>query len=72
MKQFFTLFIKALPFTIGVILILISLAFLVDFTEQSLDLEDLGDQEFLAFIIFSLVGIPMLLFGINIASNENL
>jgi hypothetical protein len=72
MKTFFTFFVRVLPFTVGVILILTSLAFLADFTNQSLDFGDLENEEFWAFVFFSMLGIPTLLFGINKASNENL
>ena len=65
MKTFYNFFIKTLPFTIGVILILISLTFLVDFSYFE-------DEEFLGFIFFAAIGIPTLLFGIDKASNENL
>jgi len=71
-KSFLTFFIKVLPFTVGVVLILTSLAFLVDFTDQNLDFGDLGDEEFWAFVFFAVFGVPMLLFGINKASNENI
>jgi len=72
MKSFLSFFIKVLPFTFGVILILTSLAFLVDFTGQSLDFGDLEDEEFWSFVFFAIIGIPILLFGINKASKENL
>ena len=72
MKSFLTFFIKLLPFTVGVVLTLTSLAYLADFTDQSLDFGDLVDEEFLAFVFFAVIGVPMLLFGINKASNENL
>ena len=65
MKEFFSLFIKTLPFTIGIILTLISLTFLIEFS-------DFEDEEFWSFVFFAAIGIPTLLYGINKASNENL
>lgn len=63
MKSFISLFIKALPFTAGIILILTSLAFLTEVTE-------LDDEEYLMFIFFSVIGIPLLLFGIKALQME--
>lgn len=65
MKALFFFFIKTLPFTLGVVLILTSLAFLV----QVLDYVDF-DENFFAFVFFAIIGIPTLLYGINKASNE--
>ena len=65
MKSFIRLFLKTLPFTIGVILILTSLAFLTD------QYRYFEDERFWAFVFFAVIGIPTLLFGINKASNEN-
>lgn len=53
MKSFLTFFIKVLPFTVGVILVLTSLTFLVQFTDQILDLGDFGDEEFWTFVFFA-------------------
>jgi len=63
MKSLFFFFIKTLPFAIGVVLVLTSLAFLVEF------LDDV-DFAFRAFVFFAIIGIPTLLYGINKASNE--
>ncbi len=71
MKSFINLFLKTLPFTVGVILVLTSLAFLATFTDQHLDFGDLEDEEFWAFVVFAVIGIPILLFGINKGSNDN-
>lgn len=72
MKSLLLFFIKVIPFTIGVILTLTSLAFLVEFTDQRLNFGDLGNEEFWSFVFFAIIGIPILLFGINKASKENL
>lgn len=66
MKPLYELFIKVFPFTIGVILILTSLAFLADFTDHL----DFGDEAFWGFVFFAVIGIPILLFGIDRASND--
>jgi hypothetical protein len=59
MKSLFFFFIKTLPFALGVVLVLTSLAFLVDFE----------NEDFWAFVFFAIIGIPTLLYGINKASN---
>jgi hypothetical protein len=65
MKSIYSFFIKTLPFALGVVLVLTSLAFLV----QVLDYVDFN-EDFLAFVFFAIIGIPTLLYGINKASNE--
>jgi hypothetical protein len=60
MKSLLSFFVKTLPFTLGVIFVLTSLAFLVE----------LESEDFWAFVFFAIIGIPMLLYGINKVSNK--
>ena len=69
MKPYFNFFVKVLPFTAGIIFTLISLSFLVEFIGRGLDFDD---EAFFVFIVFAVIGIPTLLFGLNKASSENL
>lgn len=63
MKEFFTFFKRTLPITVGMIFILIALCFLVKFYDHGFHFED--DAGYLYFIVFFLVGFPMLMFGID-------
>lgn len=65
MRSFFPLFFKALPFSIGVILVLTALTLLVEFADKDIDLGNLLDREFWGFVILAVIGIPWLLLGIN-------
>ncbi len=62
MKSLLFFFVKTLPFTLGVILVLTSLAFLVE----------IESEDFWAFVFFAIIGIPTLLYGIKKAANEKL
>lgn len=60
MKIFFRFFISSMPFTFGIIIVLISLAFLVESIRGSF-----FESEFWSFVILATIGIPILLFGID-------
>lgn len=66
MKDFFYFFLRAIPFTIGLILCLISLTYLVQFTSHSYSAE----ETLYMFIGLAAVGIPTILFGISRLSSE--
>jgi hypothetical protein len=68
MKSLFFFFIKTLPFALGVVLVLTSLTFLVEFV----DYVDFENEDFWLFVFFAIIGIPTLLYGINKASNGKL
>jgi ABC-type phosphate transport system permease subunit len=70
MKIFFTLVFKALPFSIGMILILTALCFLVEFADQLPYPEDEGVRAFWSFVALTLVGIPTIVCGMNKLSKE--
>ena len=72
MKRALSFLIKTLPFALGVVLVLTSLAFLVEFTDQRLHIGDLEDEEFWAFVFFAMIGVPTLLYGIKKASDTKL
>ena len=61
MKSLFFFFIKTLPFTIGVVLVLTALAFLID----------IESEDFWLFVFFTIIGIPTLLYGIEKMSEGN-
>lgn len=61
MKHFFKSLLRSLPLAIGLILTLTALAFLVGFA-NSLSFKE---SEFTMFVVFSILGIPTLLFGIE-------
>lgn len=63
MKDYFHFFKRTLPITLGMIFTLISLCFLVKFYDYGFHFED--DVEYVYFIIFFIIGFPMLMFGIN-------
>ena len=64
MKHFFKFVLRSLPLVIGLILTLTALAFLVGFA-NSPSLENFEESEFTMFVVFSILGIPTLLFGID-------
>lgn len=66
MKSFFQFMLKMLPFTLGIILTLMALHFLVD-CDHDLDL--LEENAFWSFVVFAVIGIPLLIFGIKKASD---
>ena len=61
MKLLLQYWLRCLPFTIGIVLVLLALCFLVEFYEHGLD----DYEEFWAFAIFIFSGMPLLLFGIE-------
>jgi hypothetical protein len=63
MKDYFIFFKRTLPITLGMIFTLIALCFLVKFYDYGFHFKD--DLEYVYFIIFFLIGFPMLMFGIN-------
>jgi hypothetical protein len=67
MKDFIKFCIKALTFTIGMALTLISLCFLIKFYENGLNFDN---DEIWTFTMFFLTGFPTLIFGINQLSEK--
>ena len=67
MKSFFRYFLRSLPFVFGIILTLTALAFLVDFAGY-VSIDALADEEFFAFLVFALSGLPLTLYGIALLS----
>ena len=66
MKNFFQFFVSALPFTAGLILCLISLTYLVQFTD------DIYEEEYLhMFVCIAALGIPTILFGMRKLSSDS-
>ena len=63
MKKLVYFFLKALPFTAGLILSLTAISFLVNFTDN------MEEEGFIIFVLLCILGIPMLLFGIKMLSN---
>jgi hypothetical protein len=64
MKDLLKYFVKAIPLSLGLILSLTALSFLVAFTDGA-ELSELGESNFLSFLVLALLGIPTLLFGIE-------
>ena len=69
MKELVHFFLKALPFTAGLILSLTALSFLINFTDSA-RLSNMEEEDFITFVLLCILGIPMLLFGIKKLSNE--
>ncbi|MBW2165937.1 MAG: hypothetical protein JRG74_07520 [Deltaproteobacteria bacterium] len=67
MKEFFRFFVTAIPFTVGMLLSLIALCFLLKFYDRGLDFDN---EEFWGFVIFFVVGFPSMIFGINKLSKK--
>jgi hypothetical protein len=64
MKNFARRCIRSLLMVVGIILSLTSLAFLVEFAANP-SLDNLLDEEYVVFILFALIGFPLMFFGIN-------
>lgn len=69
MKKFFRFFVTAIPFTVGMLLSLIALCFLLKFYVRGCDF-DSRSGEFWGFLIFFVVGFPSMIFGINKLSEK--
>lgn len=67
MKNFFRFFVSAFPFTVGLILCLISLSYLVQFTDQSY----YSNNALHMFIYTAAFGIPTILFGMRKLSSDS-
>lgn len=67
MKNCFKTFIKSIPYTLGMVFTLLSLCFLVEFISGGLDLKD---EEFWIFLILFVIGIPLILVGIETLSTK--
>lgn len=65
MKGFFRFILRALPFTVGLILCLTALTFLVEFTDYG------AEETFFTFAGIAIIGIPLLLYGIRALSPDN-
>ena len=61
MKAHYRFWVRCLPFTIGIGFVLIAMCFLVDFYDNRLQFE----EEFWAFVFFFVLGMPLMLFGID-------
>lgn len=70
MSSFINTILRSFPFAIGVVLVLTSLAYLAEFSGQIYGLNNFDDEEFLAFLVFALIGIPVLIYGIDVLSSE--
>ncbi len=68
MKHFFKYAFRSLPMVCGLILTLTSLSFLIGFATD-INVEKLQDEEYSMFLVFAVIGIPTLLFGINYLAN---
>ena len=66
MKEFFRFFVTAIPFTVGMLLSLIALCFLLKFYDGGLH----NSNAFWGFVIFFVVGFPSMIFGINKLSEK--
>jgi hypothetical protein len=64
MSGFIRFFVLSLPMVVGIICTLTALAFLADFASFA-SLTRLEDGEYVGFLIFALIGIPLTLFGID-------
>lgn len=60
MISFIRLFFRALPFVAGIICTLMALSFLIEFTSGASNRRD-----FMAFVIFAGIGLPLTLYGID-------
>ena len=69
MKELLRFFIKSLPLSLGLILSLAALSFLVNFTDSA-GLSSIGEEDFITFAALAVVGIPTLLFGIRKLSSN--
>ena len=69
MKEFFRFFVTAIPFTVGMLLSLIALCFLLKFYDRGFDLQS-HSYAFWCFVIFFVVGFPSMIFGINKLSEK--
>lgn len=65
MKDFIRLFLRALPFVIGLIFTLTALSFLISFSESPSIGRIFDDGEFFVFVTLAVIGLPLTLFGIN-------
>jgi len=67
MKPLIKYWLRCLPFTIGIALVLVAMCFLVKFFDRGLDFDD---EEIWVFGMFIFVGMPLLLFGIEKLSKQ--
>lgn len=67
MRDFISFFLKTIPLSVGIILSLTALYFLVEFFDRGLDFED---SEFWSFLALFLVGFPLLLWGVQSLSEN--
>lgn len=65
MKDFIRLFLRALPFVLGLISTLTALSFLISFSESPSISRIFDEGEFFLFVAFAMIGLPLTLFGIN-------
>lgn len=64
MKKILGFIFRSAPLSVGIIICLTALSFLINFTEYA-SLEEINSSDFLTFFFLSIIGIPTLLFGIN-------
>ena len=69
MKNLLRFFICSLSMVLGIICSLTALAFLVEFASEA-SFDNLENEVFWGFVLFSLVGLPLTLFGINRLSSH--
>lgn len=66
MKEFLQFMVRAIPFTVGLILCLTALTYLIQFTDHDYN----SGESFLIFVGLAAAGIPVILYGIQRLSNE--
>lgn len=69
MRELLRFSVRALPLTLGLVLVLTALSFLVGFADGAHP-SKFAEEDFVTFVLLSIVGIPMLLFGIKKLSND--
>jgi hypothetical protein len=68
-KSAVNFFLRSIPLVTGIILTLTAMAFLVEFANIA-SFDSLAEEEFRGFVLFALGGLPLMLFGINLLSND--
>ena len=64
MKESVQFLLRSLPLAAGLVCCLTALSFLVSFTDSA-RFSNMGEEDFVAFVVLALVGIPVLLLGVR-------
>lgn len=64
MKNFLTFALRSFPLVIGLILTLVGLSFLIGFATD-ISVQKFEENDFTLFVVFMIIGIPTVLFGIE-------